>query len=114
MKIGERIKEVCDARGMSYAEFARRIDMTPQNVNSLFKRDRMDSRLLETIGKVLEHNFFNDLANQKHSSQVLNEPAPKYENTDTLITQVLVTLDGTTDTLNAVISRLSKVNAALV
>ena len=57
-KIGALIKAVVDEKGMSYAEFARRINKSPQNVSDLFKRKTTDIEFLETIGQALDYDFF--------------------------------------------------------
>lgn len=52
--IEERIKEV----GMTKAEFGRRINTSRQNVNTLLRKESLDTRLLKKIGRVLNHDFF--------------------------------------------------------
>jgi transcriptional regulator with XRE-family HTH domain len=56
--IGKQIKEVFEKRGYTVAEFARRINMSRENVYSIFKRKTIDTGLLLNISKVLEHDFF--------------------------------------------------------
>lgn len=112
MIIGNKIKSVCNEVGMSYSEFARRVGMTPQNANALFKRERVSTVLLKKVNKVLNHDFFADLSdgetinNDAKKSSVSNE-APKQ------ITQLLVSLDGSIDALNSAIVQLTRVNSAL-
>ncbi len=52
--IEERIKEV----GMTKAEFGRRINTSRQNVNTLLRKESLDTRLLKKIGRVLDYDFF--------------------------------------------------------
>jgi transcriptional regulator with XRE-family HTH domain len=56
--IGEKIKEVTEARGISKAELGRRLNMTSTNVHKIFKRESIDTSLLKNLSNVLEHDFF--------------------------------------------------------
>lgn len=56
--IGNKIKAVVTKKGMTVSEFGRRINKSRENVYSIFKRKSIDTALLTTIGKVLEHDFF--------------------------------------------------------
>ncbi len=56
--IGNKIKSVVKERGMEKAEFGRRINMSRENVYSIFRRKTIDTGLLSTISQVLEHDFF--------------------------------------------------------
>ena len=44
--------------GMTKAEFARRINKTPQNIHDLLNRESVDTNLLVIISEVLNYNFF--------------------------------------------------------
>lgn len=52
--IGERIKEV----GMTKAEFGRRINTSRQNVNTLLRKESLDTLVLRKISQVLNYDFF--------------------------------------------------------
>lgn len=56
--VGHRIESVLKESGMTIAEFSRRVNMTPQNVHKIFKRESIDTALLQKIGGVLKHDFF--------------------------------------------------------
>ena len=56
--IGEKIKEIIEKRGMGKSELARRLNMSSTNVHKIFKRETIDTGLLENISLLLEHNFF--------------------------------------------------------
>ena len=43
---------------MSKSEFARRINKSPQNVQDIFTRQSIDTKLLFDISEVLGYNFF--------------------------------------------------------
>ena len=52
--IEKRIKEV----GMTKAEFGRRINTSRQNVNTLLRKESLDTELLWRISEVLNFDFF--------------------------------------------------------
>ena len=52
--IEQRIKEV----GMTKAEFGRRINTSRQNVNTLLKKNSLDTEMLWRISEVLNFDFF--------------------------------------------------------
>lgn len=56
--IRKKIKTVVNQKGISVSEFGRRINKSRENVYSIFKRKSIDTDLLSTISKVLEHDFF--------------------------------------------------------
>jgi hypothetical protein len=58
MEIGKKIKEVLDLKGMKITEFARRLNTSNQNAHDIFKRTSLDTGLLESIGDILEYDFF--------------------------------------------------------
>ncbi|MGZ4043316.1 MAG: XRE family transcriptional regulator [Bacteroidia bacterium] len=78
--IGSKIKGVVDKKGMTVSEFGRRINKSRENVYSIFKRKTIDTGLLITISKVLEHDFFQyytslpaDIQKLKDENQTLKE-----------------------------------------
>jgi hypothetical protein len=58
MHIGKLINLRITQVGITKAEFARRINKTPQNITDLLLRSSMDTALLAIIGNVLGYNFF--------------------------------------------------------
>lgn len=62
--LGERISQVLEDRGMTKAEFARRIYTSRQNVNTLLRREDISVWQLMHIGKVLGFNFFTELTTE--------------------------------------------------
>jgi transcriptional regulator with XRE-family HTH domain len=56
--IGKQIREITERRGISKSELGRRLDMSPTNVHKIFKRETIDTGLLQKISDVLEYNFF--------------------------------------------------------
>ena len=100
MNIGEKIKEIIDQRGMSTSEFARRLCTTNQNVHNIYKRDSLDTKLLERISEILEHDFFQYYANpasfgyfEKKRTRVLVEIEIDDDLKKSLRTQLLQALE---------------------
>jgi transcriptional regulator with XRE-family HTH domain len=56
--IGQKIKEVFDARNMKLTDFADELGTVRQNVYRIFKKRHLDTGLLLKISQVLNHNFF--------------------------------------------------------
>ena len=56
--IGKLIKEITEGRGISKTELGRRLNMSPTNVHKIFKRETIDTGLLQKISIVLEYDFF--------------------------------------------------------
>ena len=52
--IGEIIKQRVEVLGMSKAELARRLHMSPANVHKIFKRSSVDTGLLREISNILD------------------------------------------------------------
>ena len=61
--IGKLIGLRIDQTGMSKAEFARRINRSPQNVQDLLTRNSVDTSLLIDICQALGYNFFKAFIN---------------------------------------------------
>ncbi|MBQ0112544.1 MAG: helix-turn-helix transcriptional regulator [Bacteroidales bacterium] len=64
MHIGSRIKEVCEQKNVTAQELSKLIHCDRSNVYYIFKRDNIDIKLLQEIGKALNHDFFQDLSNE--------------------------------------------------
>lgn len=60
--LGQMIAERLKAIGMSKAEFGRRINTSRQNVSLILRKESMDTKLLQKISEVLDHDFFGDLS----------------------------------------------------
>ncbi len=56
--IGQKIKEVLEKRGISKSELGRRLNMTSTNVHKIFKRETVDTGLLQKISAALNYDFF--------------------------------------------------------
>ena len=73
--IGTRIETTLVEKGMTVAEFSRRINRSPQTCYDIFKRESIDTELLATIGGVLDHNFFQYFMETKEPASAPN-PRP--------------------------------------
>lgn len=61
LHIGQLIKSVFDASGLSVAELARGINCERTNVYKIFNRSTIDVELLVRISEVMGHNFLADV-----------------------------------------------------
>ncbi|MBQ5644212.1 MAG: XRE family transcriptional regulator [Bacteroidaceae bacterium] len=64
--IGNIIKKQFDAQGCSVSWLAKELCCDRTNIYSIFKRESIDTRLLEKISVILKHDFF------KYYSQDIN------------------------------------------
>jgi len=62
--LGQLVANVCEEKGMSSAELARRINTSKQNMYSIFRRKSLDSDLILKLSEALEHDFFQHLRNE--------------------------------------------------
>lgn len=72
--IGRLIKEVTERRGMSKSELGRRLNMSPTNVHKIFKRESIDTALLQNISQVLEFDFFSPYSPGKNYEVITDNP----------------------------------------
>jgi hypothetical protein len=56
--IGKKIKEVLDKTPISVVDFAKSINLTRNGAYKVFEKETIDTGQLQTISKVLNHNFF--------------------------------------------------------
>ena len=66
--IGSIIKEIFDQQELSASLFAKQLCCDRTNVYSIFKRESIDTALLEKISIILNHDFF-----QYYSEYLKNE-----------------------------------------
>jgi|GEM_PF-2200684 transcriptional regulator with XRE-family HTH domain len=68
--IGNLILEQVHNQGISKSELARRLNISPQNVYSLFKRRTVQAIMLKKVSDALKFDFFNVYCNQEvHASK---------------------------------------------
>ena len=56
--IGNIIKKQFDAQGSTVSWFAKQLCCDRTNIYSIFKRESIDTALLEKISVILNHDFF--------------------------------------------------------
>lgn len=73
--IGQLIKEEVERKGLSVKEFAEKICYKRANVYKIYDKISLDTALLGRISKVLDHNFFMDIAENQILSGLEDENA---------------------------------------
>lgn len=71
--IGKKIKEVWKKSRLKGTEFAYAINRDRQVIYDIFKRESIDTELLRSIGKVLDHDFF-----MYYVTETLKEPKEEF------------------------------------
>ena len=69
MIIGERIRQVITDANLDVAEVATALDMTPQNLYKIFKRDSCESKYIERLSELTNTPiayFFDDKRGNNH------------------------------------------------
>ena len=61
--VGHLIKEVFDRQGRRATWFASELNCNRANIYNIFNRENIDVEMLIKISLVLQHNFFQDIAN---------------------------------------------------
>ncbi len=56
--IGQEIKRIVKKRGMTVEELALALNVSKPNIFDIYRRETIDTGLLERLCKVLNHNFF--------------------------------------------------------
>jgi len=60
--IGKLIKEELECQGRTKVWFAKQINRSESTCYNIFQSSTIDTELLKTISKVLNHDFFQDLS----------------------------------------------------
>lgn len=79
--IGEKIKAQAKEARIGTTELAKVISTTKQNVYGIFKRESIDTALLQKLCKALNYDFFADLINPSlppHTGTIENKKSPSY------------------------------------
>ncbi len=71
--IGELIEYEVRKQGLSIIDFANKISCRRNNVYDIFKRNTIDIALLAQISKVLNHNFFDDIAKDYNLAEIAGD-----------------------------------------
>lgn len=73
--IGKKIKEVWRKSRLKGTEFASMINRDRQVIYDIFKRESIDTELLQQISKVLNHDFFSYYSNDP---LIIKDPRDKF------------------------------------
>lgn len=65
--IGQEIKRIVKKRGMTVEELALALNVSKPNIFDIYRRESIDTGLLERLCKVLQYNFFKSFY-QKYQS----------------------------------------------
>jgi transcriptional regulator with XRE-family HTH domain len=86
--IGKRIKQIFEKKGMSVSEFSRRLNSSRENVYDIFKRQSIDTSLLEKICKVLDYDFFQHFTSLQQLNEKLNEEIERLKSDNALLREM--------------------------
>lgn len=75
LHIGKKIKEVWRKSRLKGTEFAAAINRDRQVIYDIFKRESIDTELLQQISKVLNHDFFSYYSSD---TSLVKEPKEKF------------------------------------
>lgn len=89
--IGKKIKEVWKASRLKGTEFADMINKDRQVIYDIFKRETIDTGLLESISKVLNHDFFSYY--DKQAVQIKETESPYGYATKAEVSEITSTLN---------------------
>jgi transcriptional regulator with XRE-family HTH domain len=76
--IGQEIKRVVKKRGLTVEELADALNVSKPNIFDIYRRETIDTGLLERLCKVLNHNFFQPFA-EKYQSDIQKESVSIYK-----------------------------------
>lgn len=85
--IGQRIENEVRKQGWIITDFADAICCKRNNVYNIFTRNNMDIQLLARISKVLNHNYFIDLAQNPELAEIDIEESEKNKNNQKALAQ---------------------------
>ncbi|MCD8288915.1 MAG: helix-turn-helix domain-containing protein [Prevotella sp.] len=69
MHIGNCIRQNLRESGRTVTWFARQICCTRTNAYKIFRKESINTDMLERICRVLGHNFFEDISNELNSAK---------------------------------------------
>jgi plasmid maintenance system antidote protein VapI len=78
VEIGKIIELKLREKRYSIAEFARKLNTERSNVYNIFKRKTIDTGLLEKVGEILEHDFFQYFITAKTKTDIVSDKTNIY------------------------------------
>ena len=76
--IGQEIKRVVKKRGLTVEELATALNVSKPNIFDIYRRETIDTGLLERLCKVLNHNFFQSFS-ERHQTDDHKEIVQLYK-----------------------------------
>lgn len=98
MTIGKRIEKVLEKQGMTKTHFAKELSMTRSNTYDIFSRTTIDTDLLQKIGEVLHHDFFQYYRTEEVN--VVNDGPVEYKSKKKSRISLLIEIDPDEDLLS--------------
>jgi transcriptional regulator with XRE-family HTH domain len=86
--IGQEIKKIVKKRGFTVEELASALNVSKPNVFDIYRRETIDTGLLERFCKVLNHNFFQHYAD-KHQTDFDKLVIQRYQDKNEFLTELL-------------------------
>lgn len=83
--IGAKIKSVVEQRGITKSELSRRLNMSTTNIHKIFKRESIDTSLLQKLSTELEYNFFGLYSS---TPDIASEPLAPYHSVSELQNEI--------------------------
>ena len=68
MHVGSLIRKVVDEQGRNIKWLAEKLNCDRSNIYKIFRRENIDTNLLNRFCEILDHNFFLDLSNEIQQS----------------------------------------------
>ena len=76
--IGQEIKRIVKLRGLSVEELATALNVSKPNIFDIYRRETIDTGLLERLCKVLNHNFFQPFS-ERYQTDLQKETIQLYK-----------------------------------
>lgn len=76
--IGKIIEQRLREKGYPIAAFAKKLNTERSNVYNIFKRDTIDTGLLQKIGEILDHDFFQYFISDRTKTEIVNNKSNFY------------------------------------
>ena len=86
--IGQEIKKIVKKRGFTVEELASALNVSQPTIFDIYRRETIDTGLLERFCKVLNHNFFQHYSD-KHQTDYDKLVIQRYQEKNEFLTELL-------------------------
>ena len=86
--IGQEVKKIVKKRGFTVEELASALNVSKPNIFDIYRRETIDTGLLERLCKVLNYNFF-QYYSDKYQTDYDKLLLQSYQNKNELLSQLL-------------------------